>query len=433
VAKSTGINFTVSSLDKLHIPSKGIVTYKDTKFPALSIYVTSTGVKTFFVRKRVKGKDERLIIGRFPEIKIEQARTKAAVFCGMVADKKDPKAEERREKLDRLTFGEHFNEYLERYSKPHKKSWKYDYDEVNRYLSHWFDKRLSDIKKSDVERLHEKLGRENGRPQANNVLKRLRTIYNKAIEWNWKGENPTLGIKKFKEISRDRFIQPGEMPFILAALNAEQNETLKDYIAMLFYTGARKTNTLTMRWEHINFERQEWRIPDTKNGEPLTVPLVKNAYNILSKRKVTTQSQWVFPQEEDNKKHIIDPIKAWHRILGKATLNLWNQDPNIAKWIKKNEWKLLSYLSDINKVKRLIAIAEEQRDIELPKALIDIRIHDIRRTFGSYQALTGASLPVIGKSLGHKSMKSTQIYARLNLDPVRASIEKATEAMLTRS
>jgi len=61
--------------------------------------------------------------------------------------------------------------------------------------------------------------------------------------------------------------------------------------------------------------------------------------------------------------------------------------------------------------------------------MIDIRIHDIRRTFGSSQALTGASLPVIGKSLGHKSMKSTQIYARLNLDPVRASIEKATEAM----
>ena len=46
-----------------------------------------------------------------------------------------------------------------------------------------------------------------------------------------------------------------------------------------------------------------------------------------------------------------------------------------------------------------------------------------------HQALTGASLLVIGKRLGYKSMKSTQIYARLNLDPVRASVEKATEAM----
>ena len=61
----------------------------------------------------------------------------------------------------------------------------------------------------------------------------------------------------------------------------------------------------------------------------------------------------------------------------------------------------------------------------------DLRLHDLRRTLGSWQAATGASLPIIGKSLGHKSLAATQIYARLNLDPVRASINKATDAMLT--
>ena len=60
----------------------------------------------------------------------------------------------------------------------------------------------------------------------------------------------------------------------------------------------------------------------------------------------------------------------------------------------------------------------------------DLRIHDLRRTLGSWQAATGASLPIIGKSLGHKSLAATQIYARLNLDPVRASVSKATDAML---
>jgi len=63
--------------------------------------------------------------------------------------------------------------------------------------------------------------------------------------------------------------------------------------------------------------------------------------------------------------------------------------------------------------------------------LHDLRLHDLRRTLGSWQAATGASLPIIGKSLGHKSLAATQIYARLNLDPVRASINKATDAMLT--
>jgi len=60
----------------------------------------------------------------------------------------------------------------------------------------------------------------------------------------------------------------------------------------------------------------------------------------------------------------------------------------------------------------------------------DLRIHDLRRTMGSWQAITGASLPIIGKSLNHKGQQATAIYARLDLDPVRASVEKATEAML---
>ncbi|MEP7169625.1 MAG: tyrosine-type recombinase/integrase, partial [Bacteroidota bacterium] len=63
--------------------------------------------------------------------------------------------------------------------------------------------------------------------------------------------------------------------------------------------------------------------------------------------------------------------------------------------------------------------------------IAELSDHDLRRTFGSYQAITGASLHVIGKSLGHKSSQATQIYARLNIDPIRASVEKATEAMFS--
>lgn len=60
----------------------------------------------------------------------------------------------------------------------------------------------------------------------------------------------------------------------------------------------------------------------------------------------------------------------------------------------------------------------------------DLTLHDLRRTLGSYQAITAASLAIIGKSLGHKTSKATEIYARMNLDPVGASVEKATSAML---
>ncbi|HET7098411.1 MAG TPA: tyrosine-type recombinase/integrase [Casimicrobiaceae bacterium] len=62
--------------------------------------------------------------------------------------------------------------------------------------------------------------------------------------------------------------------------------------------------------------------------------------------------------------------------------------------------------------------------------MADIRIHDLRRTLGSWQARTGASLSIIGRSLNHKSVQTTAIYARLDTDPVRASVERATSAIL---
>jgi len=62
--------------------------------------------------------------------------------------------------------------------------------------------------------------------------------------------------------------------------------------------------------------------------------------------------------------------------------------------------------------------------------LQDLRIHDLRRTLGSWQAATGSSLHIIGKSLNHKNPSTTAIYAQLNIDPVRKSVEAASEAIM---
>ena len=81
-------------------------------------------------------------------------------------------------------------------------------------------------------------------------------------------------------------------------------------------------------------------------------------------------------------------------------------------------------------VQRLRDLAKRLKIDTEGARLEDIRIHDLRRTMGSWQARTGASLVIIGKSLGHKSQQATAVYARLDLDPVRAAMETATSAML---
>ena len=64
---------------------------------------------------------------------------------------------------------------------------------------------------------------------------------------------------------------------------------------------------------------------------------------------------------------------------------------------------------------------------------VDLHIHDLRRSLGSWQAALGASLVVIGKSLGHADLKSTQVYSRLQVDPIKESVGKAAQAMLDAS
>ncbi len=375
--KDKKFTFTKLSIQKLSFPEKGLVTYHDDKEKGLSLYLTSKGAATFFLRKRINGRDERIVLGAFPTLSVENARKLALKAKGDVAQGINPNSKRQRLRNETL-FRDLFQEYMERYSKKYKRSWIYDEREVNKFLSHWFQRKISTITKQEVQSLHEKVKEENGLYQANRLLERIRAIYNKAREWGWEGRNPAEGIKKFKEKSRDRFIQPIELPGLFQALKEEENTAARDYIWLSLLTGARKSNVLAMRWDEIDWYHKEWRIPETKNGEPLHVPLEDHALEVLEARKAEATSPWVFPSEKSKRGHLADPKKTWMRVLKRANIT-------------------------------------------------NLRIHDIRRTLGSYQAIMGSSLPTIGASLGHRSQQATAIYARFNREAVRNSMEKAIE------
>ena len=60
----------------------------------------------------------------------------------------------------------------------------------------------------------------------------------------------------------------------------------------------------------------------------------------------------------------------------------------------------------------------------------DLHLHDLRRSLGSWMAAGGASLPMIGRQLGHHDVQTTAIYSRLNVEPVRVFVDGAVEAIL---
>src|SRR5262249_51196819 len=107
----TSIHFTKSTLDNLKAPITGRSYFHDDKEKGLSAYLTSKGQLTFYTRKRVSGRDVRMVIGNYPDLTIEQARRKAQELKGLVASGKDPHEEKRKAKLRDKTFGEFFDEY----------------------------------------------------------------------------------------------------------------------------------------------------------------------------------------------------------------------------------------------------------------------------------------------------------------------------------
>src|ERR1700741_699534 len=149
---TVAINFTKPVLANLPIPAKQVY-YRDTKEKGLVLDVRPSGNKSFYLYKRIKNKPEKIHIGTFPDITIENARKMASVLKGQIAQGFNPQDEKRSIRAEK-TFGEFFQLYLNNYSKKRKKSWKYDEREVNKYLFHWFDRKLSAVTKAEIRDLH---------------------------------------------------------------------------------------------------------------------------------------------------------------------------------------------------------------------------------------------------------------------------------------
>jgi len=374
------IKFTKRKIESLPLPEKNAVVYHDTETAGFKLRLSQSGTYTFFINRKIKGKAERIKLGNFPAMTVEQARTEADKINGLISQGQNPNDGIRADRAE-LTLLDLFGEYLETHAKQHKKSWRNDEMNYKNHLSQWNNKKLSHITMKDVKGLHSNIGKNSGHYQANRVLALLKVMFNKAIDWGmYELANPAQRIKQFKEVSRDRFLQPDELQRFFEAVADEENETIRDYILISLLTGARRSNVLAMQWNEISFERAEWRIPETKNGTPHTLPLTKQAMQILNQRKSSKTNNYVFAGT-GRTGHLVEPKKGWIRIKERAGIK-------------------------------------------------DLRLHDLRRSLGSWQATTGASLPIIGKTLAHKNVSTTAIYARLNNDPVRESMEKATSAMM---
>jgi hypothetical protein len=284
-------NFTKDALDRLTAPAPGERdTHYDRKTTGLQLRVTPTGTKTFSVYRRIKGgQPERVTLGRYPMMTIEQARKHAADINAAIEGGANPANVKRAHKAE-PTFHDLFQQYLERHAKVNKRTWAEDAQRYKQYVEKPLGKKkLSAIERDSVATIHSEITMAGHPAVANRVLALISSVFGRAIEFGLWDKNPAKGIRRNKEASRDRFLISNELPRFFQALADEPNEVLRDYFLFALLTGARRSNVLTMRWRDVNLDDSTWRIPETKNRTPHTITLSPEAVEILRNRKDKNQ------------------------------------------------------------------------------------------------------------------------------------------------
>jgi len=362
-------------------PTRGQAFLRDDVITGFALRVIESGAKSFVWEGRIKGRMRRLTIGRYPDLPVAVARQKALEIRAAIGRGEDP-ADARRAEHKQPTFGGLAVEYLEHHSRPHKAPLSVRDDE--HYLAKlipqgWQQRRLSDISRTDVERLHSALGRERGPYAANHAVRLLRHMFNLSRDWGMlKGDNPAARITLFKEPRRERYLTPEELARVNAAL-LEEPDWWRSYFPLALMLGTRKSELLATRWRDVDLVQRTLHLPETKAGRPHLLPLPAPAIAMLEDLPSRGKSDWIFPSKSASN-HIVEPAKAWQRIRERA-------------------------------------------------GVPDVRIHDLRHTLASWLVGAGYSLPLIGRALNHSQAQTTERYAHMALDPVREALERNAQAM----
>jgi integrase len=269
------------------------------------VRVSYGGKKVFVVRYRVNRRLRRLTIGPYPALSLADARRKARMVMGDVAQGDDP-AQDKQEQREAETFRGLTKAYLEVAEKRHR-SWKEEKRIIDKDLLPEFGARLlADIRRRDVRELVEAIARKRNAPvMANRTLGVLSRMFNFALDREWIEASPAARIPEpGEERSRDRALTDDELRELWAALESlakqlepadedqhAQNRRNKPHITpamaqafqVQLLTAQRPGEVRSMKWTDVDLENGWWSIPGAaaKNGRLHRVPMIKTVVNIL--------------------------------------------------------------------------------------------------------------------------------------------------------
>ncbi len=398
----------------------------DTEVPGFGVKVTPKGSRIYILQYSFRDRSRRCTIGRHGLDKTaDEARRDAKRLRGLVADGRDPATERARDKTAPL-LTEFAELYMTRHAKVQKKPLSVAADERNlrnHVLPALGRMRVNDISRADVAKFHHDLCAKPG--AANRCLSLLSKMFTLAEKWGFRadGTNPTRHVDKYPERKCERFLSEAELAYLGTALGdaerAGEHPSAIAALRLLVFTGCRRGEILTLRWQYVDCERGCLALLDSKTGAKLVQPGAP-AIELLSQLPRTDGNPYVLPGAVRGA-HYVGLPKAWRRIRARATVLSWagHDDRQVSGLIE-------GLTTELGRAPTFAeARAAAARDeVDLPVGLADVRLHDLRHSFASVGAGLGESLVLIGSLLGHKTTATTARYAHLSSDPVRAAADR---------
>ena len=369
------------TVDGLSVAEKDAV-FWDRELPGFGVRVYPSGAKVYVVQCRAEGRSRRITLGRHGVISADQARRKAALAIARIKGGEAPEPAPAG-KATVAALGERYlKEYVAVHCKPSSaKLYRRALDKF--ILPAYGNLAVEAVEREHVSELHYRL--RDIPYQANRVLEIESKLFNLAELWGLRreGGNPCRFVRKYRERKRERFLSDEEFRRLGEVLNEmETKGAVSAYAAtairLLMLTGCRRNETVTLRWEGVDLEADELRLPDGKTGAR-PVPLSPAAAEVLSRLPRRTDNPWVIPGSKPGA-HLANLQPPWERVRKRAGLD-------------------------------------------------DVRIHDLRHSFASRALALGESLPMIGKLLGHTQVQTTARYAHLARDSVKASASRIASSI----